>query len=835
MKKVCLLLVLSLLFSLFAGVITSSAETEAATSYSYPVAGFNERQPKSAAIVVYNREYGEKFEKNGNYEIFVVAVEDGKVVSVSSDNAPIPENGYVAVARGTSLVKEIKTLGIKTGDTVVFSEKAMEMIFVSENYSPFYSRTINFDKYNSTRTDSTIVIYNKGGMTNTNIWGTEAVVDADGFVMSVGGNNSTIPEGGMVISAVGKRIAELENAAEPGLYVTVDDKARTVTFAFSKESIYGGVSVMYKNFVSSLNKARENFACIDYGKAEEYREKLEKILENIKKANDSDDIGAALTGKYAFSDLYDEAVNSVTEYPAVEERAVWLRPSNSQTREKVNAVVKSIYDAGFNAVCIELLFNSATIFPVGTEKYLFEQDPSLKGFDVLDAYIDECHKYGIEVYGWMVCYRVSYGSSTYIEKSVTHKRPEWMNIAKSGTVDVGDTAGHFLNPALPEVTELLLGFYEYILTTYDIDGFQLDYIRYPLAEGEDFGYDEYTRNLFKEKYGKDPMNMSKNDALWLDWCRFRASFVTDFVGKINELVNRVRPDIFLAADVQPNFNAVYEKYYQESKIWLDSGIIDTVFPMAYGTNVVPQDSAYAVEAAGDDAYAYIGITDYGTDVFKREVIETREASSDGFAFFDFSRYINGDYVNQLNSTLLAEKALSPSYNATEAVRAQTAYALLRLDRVKASFPDSVPDELYELVSSLNDKVSSFGIADECVPALEEAVNELINSNGALYDVVANDIAKALKYARLSKDAAKEEYRETHPLPAKYTEESSAEEKSEEISENSGISEKSSGDVVSELPPDNFTGPGAGFIIGVVCVVVLIAAAAVIIIKRRSKK
>ena len=150
--------------------------------------------------------------------------------------------------------------------------------------------------------------------------------------------------------------------------------------------------------------------------------------------------------KYEFEKFIRQSENLITEYPAVEERAVWLRPSNSDTRDKVNDTVKAIYDAGYNAICIELIYNSTAIFPVDSEKYLFSQDPGLKGFDVLKAYIEECHNCGIEVHGWMPCYRVPR----------LHHLPQACRIdpeaqmackAKSGTVEVGDTKGYFLNPA----------------------------------------------------------------------------------------------------------------------------------------------------------------------------------------------------------------------------------------------------------------------------------------------------------------------------------------------------------------------------------------------------
>ena len=107
-----------------------------------------------------------------------------------------------------------------------------------------------------------------------------------------------------------------------------------------------------------------------------------------------------------------------------------------------------------------------------------------------------------------------------------------------------------------------------------------------------------------------------------------ASYVTDFVKEFSKWHGNPS-DIFISADVAPisgrlqnicrSRNLAYGRLYRYG------------IPMAYGTNVIPLYSSFTVEAAGDRAYSYIGVSYYGVDVFKRQIVETREAN-DGFAF-----------------------------------------------------------------------------------------------------------------------------------------------------------------------------------------------------------
>ena len=829
MKKISVVLVMIILFVALVPALAVCAEDE--KQYVYGVTSVN-TYPKTNGINIYTSEYGETFSTGGKYSAYAVAVSAERTVLgvYEEDEVAIPAQGFLAVARSGAGIKKLRSLGISVGDRVLYDVSAATVTFMAQGYSPFYKNVINFDKFNSTRTENTIVIYDRGSSTGTNIWGSEVVVDKNGMVISVGGNNNAIPEGGFVISAVGRdRIAELSSAAEEGLHVTVDRTAKTVTFAFDEESILSGLDVLSGNIDALFDTKRASYAVIDYEAYDAGRKELDELYSAVRGAGD--DYAAAMIATYDFKNKCADLSLLLNDYPAVEARALWLRPSESSTREQVNKKVKTIYEAGFNAVCIELLYNSVTIFPVDTEEYLFSQDPSLGGFDVLAAYIDECHKYGIEVFGWMVCYRVSHGSTTYPQLAVTTKKPEWLNVAKSGTTAVGDTKGYFLNPALPEVSEFLLKFYKYILQTYDLDGFQMDYIRYPLAEGEDFGYDEYTRALFKEQYGKDPMDLGKSDPLWNTWCRFRASFVTEFVKQVNDLVNELRPDMYVAADVAPNFNEVYTKYMQEAKIWLENDYIDIAFPMVYGTNIVPQYSKMTIDAAGDHAYSYIGLTDYGADVLDREIKEVRAAGGDGFAFFAYAEYFGTD-CKDVSNGLLSKRSLSPTYDPDAALKAQLEYLKKRLELVGTLDENVLSAVNAALGVEYTHAEDAYQTLAESARIVKEAAFATDDSGtsekyGALY----TDIAKAAKIARLSKAAAKAEYRKEHPLPDPYSE-TSAEEISEPRSEPASVPEGEASTDPSEPEPMRATSKAA--IIIALALAALCIPCAVLYYRRKKK-
>ena len=89
--------------------------------------------------------------------------------------------------------------------------------------------------------------------------------------------------------------------------------------------------------------------------------------------------------------------------------------------------------------------------------------------------------------------------------------------------------GFFFDPALKEVQNYLTNVFIDIVLNYDIDGLQLDYIRYP---GEDYGFNKKAIKIFNKKY-KDK----------LTWKEFKIKNVSDFVKNFYKKAKEEKPNL----------------------------------------------------------------------------------------------------------------------------------------------------------------------------------------------------------------------------------------------------------------------------------------------------
>ena len=752
LRVFCTVLALVLAFSVCDRIIVSAAPGLS----ELVVQSLDEMPPGNGVSVL---TYG-SFEPADN--TIAAVVDSGcAVVSVGKEAAAVPDGGFIIVADGTRRTMLIRFA--KEGDTVVFDKYGMRVVKIDESFGRMYTADIGFDGVNTVRSDNTIIIYRDKYSTGTNIWGVEAVVDADGRVISVGGNDSIIPQGGFVISAVGDKREQLRDVCRVGMLAVIDENKGIVDLVYDVSAEISRMETMLNERSAEFQLAKREYRIFDEETALSLLGELERTLNAAQNAGSEKSVFAR---KLEFESLCSALDNSMTESPAVEMRALWLRPTD-KTRESVAQTVASIAQMGFNTICIEILYDNTVIMPM-PEDSLLEQNPLFDGFDVLKAYCDECRGRGIELHAWMSVYRVGHDASGNPSAGVAVKKPEWRIISKDGADYVENEFGrsHFLNPALPEVKEFLLSVYEYILTTYPINGLQLDYIRYPENSGNDYGYDEYTCSLYIAQTGVDPMTVSKGDSNWSDWCAFRAGFVTEMVRSVSELVDRVRPDVYLTCDVRPDFDNAPTAAMQDTETWVNEGLIDGIFPMAYGEDAAERYTGSAVAAAGDGSFVVVGLSDYGIGIFKEQILQTREGGADGVAFFSYSQYISGGYAEPISENLFAAASLSPTYDARRAAAAQLSHAAKRLEVIMASggFGDAgelsaaLSQSSLALADTLSDRTLSqcendFGKLRETVGLL---LAEL-ESAGSAYRAVKEDYRKVFRIFDMSRDVEKASY------------------------------------------------------------------------------
>lgn len=664
-RLTAIILILALTFVLTNQFVVSAEEPEFAVNFE--VTEINGKRA-AVSVIVFTPDFGDTTGTSGQGAEFAVD-SNGKIIFVGKSKTEIPNDGYV-ISFGPAKANQLPDIAV--GDYADFDENYNCVTIVSKNYSPFCENVIKYDAINATRAENKMIIYRDRDETKTNTWGVEAVVDENGVIISVGGNNNKIPKGGFVISGVGDKKQPIIDSCIVGYSAVLDETAKTITISYTKENASNSYELRAKELEARVEEAFLNFADVDYDKINESVGYLKSLLNSIKSALDGNDLFKFVVNGFHFDLEAERLKDTLVPYVPVETRTVWLRIPTSANPSTVKKTVNDIYEMGFNSVCIEVLFDSTMIMPM-PEDSLFEHNPVFKGEDMLKLYIDEFHAVGIEVHAWVSCYRVGHDGSANVNVSVGKKKPEWLNIDQNGKDSVTNEYGnaYFLNPALPEVQEFLLKTYRYILENYEIDGFQLDYVRYPENSSVNYGYDEYTIAKFNEKYGIEKAPTTSSQKGWKEWCEFRASFVTDLVKKTGALIKEIRPDVLFSCDVAPGYETTKTKMCQDTETWLKEGLVDVIYPMAYGTtDAVIKWTDNTVQLSGNDIQTVIGLRDNGYEIYREQIIAARECGADGTAFFSYSQYVSGNYKDYIKNTIFSKPAICASYDAKAAVIAQ---------------------------------------------------------------------------------------------------------------------------------------------------------------------
>ena len=353
------------------------------------------------------------------------------------------------------------------------------------------SVTQSFNGFDTVRRTNYLVIYTPsfGYYTGTNTYGTEVVVE-DGRVISVGGNNSQIPANGFVVSGHGTMRDWLTENVTIGMKVSYSSYDYTVTFTTDAYTATYAVTAARNVAIDARAKAIEG--CYFYDETADTRMSAAESKYNTVSSLSQTQIDALVKEYNTIAMLYRE--REVSQY-----RGLWLRPTQ-RTWAEVESYVQQCSEAGINMICVETLYSGTLIYPPKSGSY-FNQNPIFGNFDVLNAFVNVCHKYDIELHVWMPVFYSGSNDNNW-RLSVAAQKPEWQLIDQNGSnVGSDDASGLiFLNPANDEVQSFLLDTYKHLLENYDVDGFQLDYIRYrDRTTVTDFGYDQVTIQKFKHQ------------------------------------------------------------------------------------------------------------------------------------------------------------------------------------------------------------------------------------------------------------------------------------------------------------------------------------------------
>jgi uncharacterized lipoprotein YddW (UPF0748 family) len=206
------------------------------------------------------------------------------------------------------------------------------------------------------------------------------------------------------------------------------------------------------------------------------------------------------------------------------------------------------------------------------------------GFDPLADLITKGHdtsggKQRLEIHAWLVAYHAWGGTNAAPAGHPYLLHPDWLML------DSSSNALQTFDPGHPQVQQQTFNVAMNILTNYDVDGLNLDYIRY---SGTSEGYNAVSVARFNKQTGRNGAPAAE-DEVWKQW---RRDQVTALLRKIYLTTLAVRPSVKVSCDTvnwspAPLSDAgwtnarPYREVLQDWRAWMEEGLLDLNIPMCY--------------------------------------------------------------------------------------------------------------------------------------------------------------------------------------------------------------------------------------------------------------
>lgn len=352
-----------------------------------------------------------------------------------------------------------------------------------------------------------------------------------------------------------------------------------------------------------------------------------------------------------------------------EVRGMWVHlfDGSLKSPEAIDHVLDAAVDANMNTIIVQTARRHDAYYV--TDQIPRTVDPTMPAdLDLLATLVPAAHARGLAVHAWYSL--MPSWHSVYNDLPVQ----DW-HVHEAHGVDSGDSwitndadpRYAFMDPGVPGVHDHVVDMLVDVVERYDVDAVHLDYLRYAQATT---GFHPTSRARF-ERLGNGNYD---------DWRRQQTS---DLARRIWLEVTEAKPDVLvsMAAIAQGNgptgpdlmaswrSSKAYSDKFQDWVGWLDEGIIDAVYPMAYFREAAHADWydnwSNFIRQLETDRIVATGIAAYLNSV-PQSSAQTDQAlrDSDGLIVYawqqDSSNAARGQFLQHLRNHQFAEPAPAPA-------------------------------------------------------------------------------------------------------------------------------------------------------------------------------
>jgi uncharacterized lipoprotein YddW (UPF0748 family) len=275
-------------------------------------------------------------------------------------------------------------------------------------------------------------------------------------------------------------------------------------------------------------------------------------------------------------------------------RAAWVhygdgpRGRGGKRGARWKDAIPAMHAMGLNAVIPNVLWSGVAFYP---SKVVPPAAGVATEGDYLQEIVDAAKPLGMQVHAWKVMWQFSEGwlapagvsqpfrEQGRLQKDVHGKESAWL-------CPCDERNRRYELDALLE------------LAKYDVQGIQLDYIRF---EGPEAGYGDACKARFEAWSGKTvehwPADCAPGGPLGDAYAEFKRETISSFVHEASAALKAAKPGLQLSAAVFSYPELAQRQVSQDWPRWLKEGWVDFVFPMTYTEDAASFTGATVAQAA----------------------------------------------------------------------------------------------------------------------------------------------------------------------------------------------------------------------------------------------
>lgn len=239
---------------------------------------------------------------------------------------------------------------------------------------------------------------------------------------------------------------------------------------------------------------------------------------------------------------------------------------SGKTEEEFRKIMRQRFqnaaNMGINTVYLHVrayqdAYYQSDLFPMGSYA-----DAGIN-FDPLEIMLEEAHAFELSAHAWINPMRGP-GDKTMAEMDNNYLLKQWYNDStKIGTYLVKAGDNWWLNPAYPEVRQLIADGVEEIISRYHVDGIHLDDYFYPTTETS------FDAAAFAESNASD-------------LSAFRLEQTNAMVKQLYDTIKNEDSDLLLSISPQGTMHGNYDSQYADVRRWAsEPGYCDVLIPQVY--------------------------------------------------------------------------------------------------------------------------------------------------------------------------------------------------------------------------------------------------------------